>query len=131
METQARLRARLTEGAKSLLREAVKVSWDLFKIMVPVIVLAKVLKEIGVVGYVGAALGPVMKLVGLPDHTPALSTDRILYWLRNRNSHPSTRYIKTLTGLLGVNLVRSSENCVLKAPQRNHVANIKKTKPTN
>ena len=41
-------------------------SWDLFKIMVPVIILAKVLKEIGVVGYVGAALGPVMKLVGLP-----------------------------------------------------------------
>ncbi len=66
MKTQARLTARLTDGAKGLLREAVKVSWNLFKITVPIIILVKILKELGVVEYIGAALGPVMELVGLP-----------------------------------------------------------------
>lgn len=50
----------------SLVRDAVKISLDLFKIMVPVIIVIKILQELGVIPYLAAPLGPAMKLVGLP-----------------------------------------------------------------
>jgi hypothetical protein len=49
-----------------LLRDACRTSWDLFKVMIPILVLVKILQELGVVRYVGTALEPVMGLVGLP-----------------------------------------------------------------
>ena len=52
--------------AKTLLRDTVRTSCDLFKIMVPVSIVTKLLKEAGVVDRVGAALGPLMEMVGLP-----------------------------------------------------------------
>ncbi len=52
--------------ARSLLREAALTTWELFKIMVPVSLVAKVLADLGVVAWLGQALGPVMQLLGLP-----------------------------------------------------------------
>lgn len=49
-----------------LLRDAVKVSLALFKVMVPIIVAVKVLKELGAIGYLAMPLAPLMELVGLP-----------------------------------------------------------------
>lgn len=46
--------------------ETVRISWILCKIMVPVIVVVKVLQELGAVRYIGLALRPLMGFVGLP-----------------------------------------------------------------
>jgi hypothetical protein len=47
-------------------RDAVKASLELFKVMIPIIILVKILQELGVVDYLAAPLGPVMELLGLP-----------------------------------------------------------------
>ncbi|MDC0083878.1 hypothetical protein OAI44_00405 [Oceanospirillaceae bacterium] len=52
---------------KSLFDEIVTVSWPLFKLMVPIIVLVKVLEELGGIAIFGQWLGPLMALVGLPQ----------------------------------------------------------------
>lgn len=59
-------RKSLSNAAKGLLKEAAKASYDLFKVIVPVSIIIKVLLELGAVEHLGAALGPVMELVGLP-----------------------------------------------------------------
>ncbi len=51
---------------RGLLRDAAKVSWSLFKIMIPVVIVTKILKELGAVDLLGQVLAPVMQLVGLP-----------------------------------------------------------------
>lgn len=56
----------LLDAARRTLADAVKVSLDLFKVMVPVIIIVKVLREIGAIEYLAAPLGPLMRLVGLP-----------------------------------------------------------------
>jgi hypothetical protein len=62
---------RLRSGAclkvgKEILAETVRVSWILFKILIPVIIAVKILQELGAVRYIGWALRPFMSLVGLP-----------------------------------------------------------------
>lgn len=52
-----------------LLRDTVKVVWDLYKVMIPIIILVKILSELNVLGYLAWPLTPVMKLVGLPAET--------------------------------------------------------------
>ena len=49
-----------------LFRDAFKVSYDLFKIMVPVIIAVKILQELDLIKYLAMPLGPVMNVVGLP-----------------------------------------------------------------
>jgi len=49
-----------------LFRDALKLSLDLFKIMIPVIIVVKILKELDLIKYLAAPLGPVMTVVGLP-----------------------------------------------------------------
>ena len=48
------------------IREAGNISLVLFRIMVPVIIIVKVLSELGLVKYIAFIFAPVMKLVGLP-----------------------------------------------------------------
>lgn len=48
------------------LKETFDVSLVLFRVMVPVIIVVKVLQEFGVIKYIGVILAPVMRLVGLP-----------------------------------------------------------------
>ena len=50
----------------TLLKEAGGISFTLFKVMIPVVILVKVLQELGVVHYIGSVLKPIMTLVGLP-----------------------------------------------------------------
>lgn len=47
-------------------REAAGVSFILFRIMVPVVIVVKVLGELGLIRYIAAAFEPLMGLVGLP-----------------------------------------------------------------
>ena len=57
---------RIIHSLPSLARDAVKVSLALFKVMIPIIVVVKVLKEFGVIDHLAAPLGPLMELLGLP-----------------------------------------------------------------
>jgi hypothetical protein len=52
--------------ARELLAETVRISWILFRITIPVVIVVKILEELGAVRAMAAALGPVMELVGLP-----------------------------------------------------------------
>jgi hypothetical protein len=50
----------------SLLKEAGSMSLMLFKIMIPVSIVVKLLQELNAIHYIGNVLSPVMHLVGLP-----------------------------------------------------------------
>ena len=52
---------------KSLSLEIFEVSYTLFKIMIPVIIVVKILEELGIIEYIGIILEPLMSLVGLPE----------------------------------------------------------------
>ena len=52
---------------KQLFDEVIVVSWPLFKLMVPIILIVKVLEEVGGIALLGQWLGPLMALVGLPQ----------------------------------------------------------------
>jgi hypothetical protein len=51
---------------KSLLSDAASASWEMFKVMIPVIIAVKVLQELGLIAYLAWPLKPLMGLVGLP-----------------------------------------------------------------
>ena len=61
----------LNEKVKNWLRDLVNeiylISSTLFRIMIPVLLLVKLLEELGGVQYLGVLLEPVMTLVGLPE----------------------------------------------------------------
>ena len=46
--------------------DALKSSFVLFRIMVPIIILVKILQELDVIKYLAIPLAPIMKFVGLP-----------------------------------------------------------------
>ncbi len=56
----------LLAAAKQLVCDAGRVSLDLFKVMVPVIVATKILQELDWIRFLAAPLEPAMELVGLP-----------------------------------------------------------------
>ncbi|MFO7784482.1 MAG: hypothetical protein R6V25_07615 [Desulfatiglandales bacterium] len=56
----------LKDKTAALVREAFSVSYALFRIMIPVLIVVKVLKELGMIRYLAVPLEPVMGLVGLP-----------------------------------------------------------------
>jgi len=61
----SRIAAILT-AAREVLQGGLRVALDLFKIMVPIILAVKLLKELGLIAYLAWPLAPVMALVGLP-----------------------------------------------------------------
>ena len=54
------------EFLRKIWEESTLVSIELYKIIIPVTIIVKVLQEIGAIRYIAAALAPVMHLVGLP-----------------------------------------------------------------
>ncbi|MCF8062657.1 MAG: hypothetical protein K9M82_09090 [Deltaproteobacteria bacterium] len=56
----------LKENTVSLVKDALSVSYHLFKVMIPVLIVVKVLKELGLIRLLAVPLEPVMGLVGLP-----------------------------------------------------------------
>lgn len=56
----------LAQAARRVVRDALRVSLALFKVMIPIIIAVKILKELGAIGYLAAPLEPLMELVGLP-----------------------------------------------------------------
>ena len=53
--------------AKSLLKEILGITYNLFKIMIPIIIIVKIIEELGGIEYIAIALEPVMQWVGLPS----------------------------------------------------------------
>ncbi len=58
--------SQLLSEAGQLALNAGKITLELFKIMIPVVIAVKVLQELGLIGFVAAPLGPIMEVVGLP-----------------------------------------------------------------
>ena len=52
-------------------RNALRVSLELFKIMIPVLVVVRVLERLGIIELLAAPLSPFMALAGLPPETRA------------------------------------------------------------
>lgn len=52
--------------ARDHVMDTLKTSWVLFRIMIPVTIVVKVLQELDLIKYIGMALFPLMKYVGLP-----------------------------------------------------------------
>lgn len=52
---------------RDIFKESYDVSFTLFKLMIPVVILVKVLQELGLIQYFGTFLEPLMGLVGLPE----------------------------------------------------------------
>ncbi|WP_320169997.1 hypothetical protein [Maridesulfovibrio sp.] len=50
----------------STVKDAARISIDLFKIMIPVVIAVKILQELNLISMLAAPLNPIMKLVGLP-----------------------------------------------------------------
>lgn len=59
--------AAVLSAVRSALSDAVRVSLDLYKVMIPIIVAVKILKELDLIGLFALPLSPLMGLVGLPD----------------------------------------------------------------
>ncbi len=60
------MQSALVEFSGKLLAETVEISLRLFRIMIPVIIAVKILRELGAVAALGKILSPVMGIVGLP-----------------------------------------------------------------
>ncbi len=58
--------SKITSWLEGLFREIFAISYSLFKLMIPIIVVVKIIEELGGIKYIGQALEPVMQLVGLP-----------------------------------------------------------------
>jgi hypothetical protein len=56
----------MLQAATQTVRDAVKVSASLFKVMIPIIIGVKILQELGLISYLAWPLEPIMNLVGLP-----------------------------------------------------------------
>ncbi len=60
------LLSKLTSEARLLAKEIIGISYDLFIIMIPIIILVKIIEELGGIKYIAMALEPLMQFVGLP-----------------------------------------------------------------
>ncbi|MGM0652619.1 MAG: nucleoside recognition domain-containing protein, partial [Bacillota bacterium] len=56
----------LLKTGKKLFKDALQTSITLFKIIIPISILTRLLQQWGIIDYIGIALAPVMELVGLP-----------------------------------------------------------------
>lgn len=52
---------------RSLLAEIFSISFNLFKLLIPIIIIVKIIEELGGIEYIGIALEPIMQLLGLPS----------------------------------------------------------------
>ncbi len=52
---------------RELIIDILKITLDLYKIMIPIIILVKIIQELGGIKYISYILSPLMQWVGLPD----------------------------------------------------------------
>ncbi len=56
----------LARAVKAVFKSSLRASIEMYKIMIPVIIVIKILQELDLIKYLAAPLEPLMKLVGLP-----------------------------------------------------------------
>lgn len=56
----------LVNSCKTLVKDAVSASLDLYKVMIPVIIVVKLLQELDLIQYLAVPLKPIMSIAGLP-----------------------------------------------------------------
>jgi len=101
------------QAAKTLLRELVteiyQVSFTLFKLMIPVILVVKVLEEFGGVEWLAALLSPLMSAIGLPDSmglvwattmTTNIYAGMLIFFTQSQQEALSVAQVTVLSGLL-------------------------------
>ncbi len=59
----------LFHDLKAILRQTIRTTWVLLKIMIPVSIIIKIVQEFDLMHYFGDALAPIMQIVGLPGET--------------------------------------------------------------
>lgn len=64
----------LMREAARLVQDSLKITWTLYKILIPVLLIVKLLSEFGVIRAISPLLSPLMILVGLPG-------EMVLVWL--------------------------------------------------
>ncbi len=52
---------------KEIIKDTFSLSWLLFKVMIPVLIIVKIMQELGFIEYFSMALEPLMGLIGLPS----------------------------------------------------------------
>ncbi|XPV77205.1 MAG: hypothetical protein ACNI27_04600 [Desulfovibrio sp.] len=93
---------------KDIFIKSFSVSMELFKIMIPILILVKLLKELGMIGYLALPLKPIMGLVGLPAEmglvwATAILTNMysgIVVFLSLVQDHPVNTAQATIMGVL-------------------------------
>ena len=68
----------LSKTIPSLLKEIYEVCFLLFKLTIPVIIVVKILEELGAIPYISALLEPLMLVVGLPESMGLVWTTALL-----------------------------------------------------
>ncbi|MBE9540512.1 MAG: hypothetical protein IMF06_15625 [Proteobacteria bacterium] len=63
---------------RELAREIHQVTWTLYKIMIPTLLVVKLLEELGILAYLSWLLSPLMTLVGLPESMGIVWTATIM-----------------------------------------------------
>ncbi|MFN2354353.1 MAG: nucleoside recognition domain-containing protein [Desulfopila sp.] len=66
MPSFKRLKEKTFHVAGEVLEEALRTSWELLKITIPVVIVTKILEELGMITLLSEYLEPVMGLIGLP-----------------------------------------------------------------
>ena len=56
----------ILEETKDILRRSGRISLELYKIMIPIIIAVKIMQELGLIAWLALPLAPVMHVVGLP-----------------------------------------------------------------
>jgi spore maturation protein SpmB len=57
---------KIVHEAKDILWRSGRISLELYKIMIPIIIAVKILQELGLIAWLALPLAPIMQLVGLP-----------------------------------------------------------------
>ncbi|WP_034603467.1 nucleoside recognition domain-containing protein [Halodesulfovibrio aestuarii] len=57
---------KLVNACKTLIKDAASASFDLYKVMIPVIIIVKLLQELDLIQYLAVPLKPIMGIAGLP-----------------------------------------------------------------
>ena len=61
------MKAIFSNFSQELIKEIFDTSFNLFRIMIPIIIIVKIIEEFGGIEYIALALEPIMHLVGLPS----------------------------------------------------------------
>lgn len=57
---------KIVHEVKDILWRSGRISLELYKIMIPIIIAVKILQELGLIAWLALPLAPIMQLVGLP-----------------------------------------------------------------